>query len=53
MVFLLSSQNVLDYLIEHNLLNPSIKKIGKIEQIKAKNFNLLGRFEDNTRILVK
>lgn len=53
MVFLLSSQNVLDYLIKYNLLDPSTKQISKIEQIKAKNFNLLVTFEDNTRLLVK
>lgn len=42
-----------DYLIKHNLLNPPTKQISKIEQIKAKNFNLLITFEDNTRLLVK
>lgn len=53
MVFLLSSQNVFDYLIKHNLLNPDTKQISKIEKIQAKNFNLLVTFEDNTRLLVK
>ncbi len=53
MMFLLSSQNVFHYLIKHNLLNPSTKQISKIEQITAKNFNLLVRFEDNTSLLVK
>lgn len=53
MVFLLSSENVFDYLIKHNLLNPSTEKISKIEQLPAKNFNLLVTFEDNSPLLVK
>ncbi|MEM9923005.1 MAG: hypothetical protein AAF915_04520 [Cyanobacteria bacterium P01_D01_bin.50] len=53
MVFLLSYQNVFDYLVEHNIFNSSTKKISNIEKIAAKNFNLLVSFDDSTRILVK
>ncbi|MDY6899876.1 MAG: phosphotransferase [Cyanobacteriota bacterium] len=53
MVFLLSSENIYGYLAKCNLLDDSKENITKIEQIKAKNFNLLITFSDNNKFLVK
>jgi len=54
MVFLLSSENVSDYLIKSNLLDSSKDAISKIEGVTAKNFNLLITFKHNHhRLLVK
>ncbi|AFY52808.1 phosphotransferase family protein [Rivularia sp. PCC 7116] len=53
MVFLLSSENISDYLIKSNVLDDSKEVISTIEQIPAKNFNLLITCENDTRLLVK
>ncbi len=53
MMFILSSENVSDYLIKHNLLDSEKEAISKIEQVPAKNFNLLITFKNNIRFLVK
>lgn len=41
MKFILSSQNVFDYLIEQDLCNSEVQAESQIEQKYAKNFNLL------------
>lgn len=53
MVFLLSSENVHSYLVKCNLFDDSKGNITKIEQIQAKNFNLLITFGDNSKFLIK
>lgn len=53
MTFILNSQNVFDYLVEHDLCNPSEETISKVEPIAAKNFNLLVTFADDNKLLVK
>jgi Choline/ethanolamine kinase len=53
MTFLLSYQNVLDYLIEKGFSTQKDKEIAKIEPKIAKNFNLLVSFdEDSDRMLL-
>ena len=53
MTFLLSAQNVFDYLIEHGLCNPEDKNLDRIEPKIAKNFNLLVSLLDEQKLLVK
>ncbi|MEM7593094.1 MAG: aminoglycoside phosphotransferase family protein [Cyanobacteria bacterium P01_A01_bin.83] len=52
MKFLLDSQNVLDYLVEHKICNQKDKKI-EVKLIAAKNFNLLLSLQDGRKFLVK
>lgn len=53
MTFLLSKQNVGDYLIARGVCQPTTKDILKIEPKIAKNFNLLVNLSDAAPILVK
>lgn len=53
MKIILKSRNVFDYLVDHDLCNPSEKTISKVEPIAAKNFNLLVTFADDSKLLVK
>jgi hypothetical protein len=53
MTFLLSSQNVFDYLIEKGLCNQEEKIRGVIEAKSAKNFNLLLTLPKNRNLLIK
>ncbi|TFI53802.1 aminoglycoside phosphotransferase family protein [Mastigocladus laminosus UU774] len=53
MTFILSSQNIFEYLIEAGICNQEEQSPGKIERKPAKNFNLLVSFNDNRQLLVK
>lgn len=53
MNFLLSSQNVFDYLIERSLCTQEEKASGKVELKPAKNFNLLLTLRSSRQLLVK
>ena len=52
MKFVLSRQNVYDYLIENGICNPDQKNT-HIEQVEAKNFNLLVTLPEGRKLLVK
>lgn len=51
--FILSSQNVFEYLISLNLCTPDEQSLSKIELKPAKNFNLLVTFPEDRKLLVK
>jgi len=53
MTFLLSSHNIFDYLSEHSLCSKEEKTSSTVEQVNAKNFNLLVTFGDGRKLLVK
>jgi tRNA A-37 threonylcarbamoyl transferase component Bud32 len=53
MNFLLSSQNVLEYLAKHNLCDRQDKDQIQIELKAAKNFNLLVKLNDGHQLIVK
>jgi 5-methylthioribose kinase len=53
MTFLLSSQNVLEYLVTHSLCNSKAAAKSKVELKYAKNFNLLLSTPEGRKILVK
>lgn len=53
MSFLLSFQNVIEYLAELDLCNKEDRVNSQIEQKSAKNFNLLVSLPDNRKLLVK
>lgn len=53
MTFLLSSQNVFEYLAGHNLCEPEEKSLGKLEIKAAKNFNLLISLRNGHQLLIK
>ncbi|HLP87885.1 MAG TPA: phosphotransferase [Nostocaceae cyanobacterium] len=53
MPFLLSSQNVFDYLISQGLCTNQDKELCQVELKPAKNFNLLITFPDGHQLLVK
>ncbi|MBE9209809.1 aminoglycoside phosphotransferase family protein [Nostoc sp. LEGE 06077] len=53
MAFLLSSQNVLEYLLTIGLSTPVEQSLSKIELKPAKNFNLLVSLPDGRQLLVK
>ena len=53
MTFILSTQNVFDYLIEHGLCDSEDKNIERVEPKIAKNFNLLVSLLDEQKLLVK
>jgi len=53
MPFLLSSQNVLDYLLTFGLCTPEEHSLSKIELKPAKNFNLLVSLPNGRQLLVK
>jgi thiamine kinase-like enzyme len=53
MVFLINSTNVCDYLVQRNILNHYPNQINTIEQINAKNFNLLVTLSSEQQLLVK
>ncbi|MEH2319603.1 aminoglycoside phosphotransferase family protein [Nostoc sp.] len=53
MTFLLNSHNVFDYLVAHGLCNQSNQPPIKIEQVAAKNFNLLLSWSGDRKLLVK
>ncbi|EFA73822.1 conserved hypothetical protein [Raphidiopsis brookii D9] len=52
MKFILSSQNVNEYLIKRKLCDRSLENPG-VEQIQAKNFNLLVTLPEGRKLLVK
>ncbi|MBD2137217.1 phosphotransferase [Anabaena sp. FACHB-1237] len=53
MTFLLSSDNVFDYLVYHRICYEQEKLTAKIELKPAKNFNLLVTLADDRQLLVK
>ncbi|MBE8964806.1 aminoglycoside phosphotransferase family protein [Nostocales cyanobacterium LEGE 12452] len=53
MTFLLNSHNVVDYLVERGLCNQSEQAPIKVEQVAAKNFNLLVTLANEKKLLVK
>jgi hypothetical protein len=53
MAFLLSSQNVFEYLIHQGICSPENKAESKIELKPAKNFNLLITLPTSKQILIK
>lgn len=53
MLFLLSTQNVLEYLNERNITHTSSDLVLDIQPKSGKNFNLLVEFKDKTAFLVK
>lgn len=53
MPFILSYQNVFDYLISHGLSTPQEQSLSKIELKHAKNFNLLISLPDDRHLLIK
>jgi hypothetical protein len=53
MAFVLSSQNIFEYLFEHNLCAQEEKELGQLEPKFAKNFNLLVSLSDERKLLVK
>jgi hypothetical protein len=53
MTFLLSSQNVFDYLVKQELCTQKEKALNQIELKVAKNFNLLLSLQDGRKLLVK
>ncbi|MBK1988569.1 aminoglycoside phosphotransferase family protein [Sphaerospermopsis aphanizomenoides BCCUSP55] len=53
MPFLLSSQNVFNYLLAQGLCNQEEQSLSKIELKPAKNFNLLVSLPDGRQLLVK
>jgi len=53
MTFVLSSQNVFEYLIQHHLCTASEQSQSKVELKYAKNFNLLLSLSEEHKLLVK
>ena len=53
MTFLLSTQNVFDYLVRQNLCTQKQQYLSQIELKVAKNFNLLLSLQDGRKLLVK
>jgi thiamine kinase-like enzyme len=53
MKFVLSSQNVFDYLVEQELCTPAELEARQVEMKTAKNFNLLLGLPDGRKLLVK
>jgi len=53
MTFLLNSDNIFNYLVEHGFCNPSELALSQVEPVAAKNFNLLVKFTDTHKLLVK
>jgi Phosphotransferase enzyme family len=53
MAFLLSSQNVRNYLVEHNICSQEEEATADIEPKYAKNFNLLLTWPQGRKLLVK
>jgi len=53
MTFILSYQNVFDYLISHNICTPAERSSSEVELKPAKNFNLLVTLSDGRKLLVK
>ncbi|WP_331001141.1 phosphotransferase [Nostoc commune] len=53
MTFLLNSHNVINYLIEQGLYNQPDQPPIKVEQVAAKNFNLLVTLSGDRKLLVK
>ncbi|MEQ8756492.1 MAG: phosphotransferase [Coleofasciculus sp. G1-WW12-02] len=53
MPFLLNSQNIFDYLVEHQLAPQSDKDLSQVAPIAAKNFNVLVTFPNSYKLLVK
>jgi Phosphotransferase enzyme family len=51
--FILSSQNVFDYLISLNLCTPDEQSLSKVELKPAKNFNLLVTLPEERKLLIK
>jgi serine/threonine protein kinase len=53
MTFLLSSQNVFEYLTERKICHAEKQQLEKIKEKSSKNFNLLVRFSNSQNLLVK
>ncbi|MEH2083968.1 MAG: aminoglycoside phosphotransferase family protein [Nostoc sp.] len=53
MTFVLSYQNIFNYLVEHRLCTQLEEALYEVEPIKAKNFNLLLTFPDSRKLLIK
>lgn len=53
MTFLVSSQNVLDYLVRQELCTQKEQALSQVELKAAKNFNLLLSLQDGRKLLVK
>jgi thiamine kinase-like enzyme len=52
-MFILSSDNIFEYLSQHNIEDSTEINQSTVESLAAKNFNLLVTFPDNYKLLVK
>lgn len=52
-MFILSSDNIFEYLSQHNIEDSTELNQSTVESLAAKNFNLLVTFPDNYQLLVK
>jgi 5-methylthioribose kinase len=52
-MFILRSDNIFEYLSQHNIEDSTEQNQSTVEPISAKNFNLLVTFPDNHKLLVK
>lgn len=53
MTFVLSSQNIFNYLVEHGLCTQLEEALYEVKPIRAKNFNLLLTLPDSRKLLIK
>lgn len=53
MTFILSQQNIFNYLVKHGLCVQTEESLHQVESIAAKNFNLLLTLPDNRKLLIK
>ncbi|MCC5641376.1 aminoglycoside phosphotransferase family protein [Nostoc sp. CHAB 5824] len=53
MTFVLSSQNIFNYLFEHGLCTQLEQALYQVEPIRGKNFNLLLTLPDSRKLLIK
>lgn len=53
MTFVLSHQNIFNYLVEHRLCTQLEETLYQVEPIRAKNFNLLLTLPDSRKLLIK
>jgi thiamine kinase-like enzyme len=52
-MFILKSDNIFEYLSQHNIEDSTDSSQSTVEPLSAKNFNLLVTFPDNRKLLVK
>jgi len=53
MTFVLSYQNIFNYLVEHRLCTQLEEALYEVEPLRAKNFNLLLTLPDSRKLLIK